>query len=129
MTTPIPDRLTAALDKALNDVGVTLDMRKVKAVAAALADRHEPGERLRAAVHDYLWSDPDGRDDALADLMKAYDEAVAARPEPGELNAKIVARLVRAYRVHPVEVATACDEQIDRSGNLLGWLREVTQAR
>ncbi|GLI99102.1 hypothetical protein [Sphingobium sp. BS19] len=41
------------------------------------------------------------------------------------VEAKLLTRLVEAYRNNPVGVAKACDEQIDRSGNLLGYLREA----
>src|SRR4051812_20051776 len=32
--------------------------------------------------------------------------------------------LVPLYRNDPVEIARLCDEELDRTGNLLGWLRE-----
>ena len=40
---------------------------------------------------------------------------------------QISRRVARAYRADSVNVAALCDEQLDRSGNLLGWLREYAQ--
>ena len=39
----------------------------------------------------------------------------------------IITRLGEAYVKHPVEVAMICDEYLDRSGNLLGKVREVAE--
>ena len=41
---------------------------------------------------------------------------------------KLVEGIVKAYRRDPVAVATAFDEVIDRSGALLGHLRDVAAA-
>jgi hypothetical protein len=41
------------------------------------------------------------------------------------LRALITSRLVHAYHRDGAEIARLCDEVIDRSGNLLGWLREA----
>lgn len=41
-----------------------------------------------------------------------------------DLREKIIDRLAASYLADPVKVATALDAQIDRSGNLLGWLRD-----
>jgi len=46
---------------------------------------------------------------------------------PAGYRDNVVDRLTEAYKLHPVEVAKACDEAIDRSGNLLGWLRELAR--
>jgi len=37
----------------------------------------------------------------------------------------IVDRLLLAYNKRPVEFAAACDEVIDPTGNLLGWIRDL----
>ena len=37
----------------------------------------------------------------------------------------VLNRLVEQYLNNRVEVAEAIDTRIDRSGNLLGWLREL----
>ena len=44
-----------------------------------------------------------------------------------KLCAKITLRLAQAYLRNPAAVASICDEQLDKSGNLLGWLREAAQ--
>jgi hypothetical protein len=41
----------------------------------------------------------------------------------------LVARLVEIYRRDRVTVARICDEQLDRSGNLLGYLRDAAAIR
>lgn len=46
-----------------------------------------------------------------------------------ELRGKIFDRLVDAYMQRPVAVAKACDEMIDRSGNMLGWLRDAASIK
>lgn len=50
---------------------------------------------------------------------------MTTNPPAATVEAKLLTRLVEAYRNNPVGVAKACDEQIDRSGNLLGYLREA----
>lgn len=54
-----------------------------------------------------------------------YDKSQA---ELGECR-KVVDRLVHCYTSRPVDVAEACDEVIDRSGNLLGWIRSAALDR
>lgn len=54
----------------------------------------------------------------MIDLKRNFLKEVA-------LMDKIATRLVEAYRHRPCEVAAALDEIIDRSGNLLGWVREL----
>lgn len=44
-----------------------------------------------------------------------------------ELALQIADRMTLVYRAHPAEIAETCDEQIDRSGNLLGWLRDYSR--
>lgn len=39
---------------------------------------------------------------------------------------KLVNRLVECYKAEPAKVAKAIDEIIDRSGNLLGYLRDAS---
>ena len=41
---------------------------------------------------------------------------------------KIAQRMALCYSNRPTEVAQACDDTIDRSGNLLGWVRDVASA-
>lgn len=41
---------------------------------------------------------------------------------------KIEQRLVEWYNSNPSWAAAICDKDIDRSGNLLGWLRESAAA-
>jgi hypothetical protein len=55
----------------------------------------------------------------MTDKLKSGSELNCLLPQ------KIVDRLVLAYKDRPLEVAKACDEVIDRSGNLLGWVREA----
>ena len=42
------------------------------------------------------------------------------------LEEKIATRLVIAYIRNPKTIADACDQFIDRSVNLLGWIRELS---
>jgi hypothetical protein len=42
---------------------------------------------------------------------------------------KIVDRLVSSYLDQPVIVAGACDNIIDTSGQLLGWIREEAEKK
>lgn len=59
------------------------------------------------------------------DWERAIDTAwpvIAVRLARLEL---IAARLVETYRLRPCEVAAALDETIDRTGNLLGWVRTL----
>lgn len=44
------------------------------------------------------------------------------------VEAKISQRLAEAYLRDPGKIARLCDEEIDRSGNLLGWLREAASS-
>lgn len=44
-----------------------------------------------------------------------------------ELRAAAADRLAEAYRRNPAKVAESCDVVIDRSGNLLGWLRRLAE--
>jgi hypothetical protein len=53
---------------------------------------------------------------------------VPAQAHSPPLERQIMNRLVEAYRRDPVGIGTACDEQIDRSGNLLDWLRDLSLA-
>ena len=46
-----------------------------------------------------------------------------------ELAAKICDRLALVYKMSPEDLAAACDEKIDRSGNLLGWIRDYAALR
>lgn len=66
----------------------------------------------------------------MRDLMaqgaqSAMENPIPTNPPAATVEAKLLTRLVEAYRNNPVGVAKACDEQIDRSGNLLGYLREA----
>ena len=45
------------------------------------------------------------------------------------IETKIVDRLVAAYRNNPARVAAAMDESIDQSGNLLGWVRDLSASK
>lgn len=42
-----------------------------------------------------------------------------------ERVAPLVARMVELYRADRLRVATICDEHLDRTGNLLGYLRDA----
>ena len=46
-----------------------------------------------------------------------------------ELAAKIADRLALVYKERAFDLAEACDEKIDRSGNLLGWIRDYAALR
>jgi hypothetical protein len=50
-----------------------------------------------------------------------------ARVGSNELAVKIADRLAARYRAVPAAIAEACDETLDRSGNLLGWLRDYAR--
>jgi hypothetical protein len=54
--------------------------------------------------------------------MKENSEHIST----GLLTDKVARRLVLAYRVYPDYVARTLDERIDKSGMLLGWLRELS---
>jgi hypothetical protein len=41
-----------------------------------------------------------------------------------KLALKMAYRLEHCYKIRSVETANAIDEHIDKSGNLLGWLRD-----
>jgi hypothetical protein len=41
----------------------------------------------------------------------------------------IADRLAQAYEKDRARVAKACDEEVDRSGNLLGWLRDYVMLK
>lgn len=43
-----------------------------------------------------------------------------------KLKHLIIERLVECFQKKPSAVAKALDEEIDRTGNLLGWLRELS---
>ena len=42
-----------------------------------------------------------------------------------ELRLLIAERVLQAYHANPPKIACLIDEQVDRSGNLLGWLRDL----
>jgi hypothetical protein len=44
-----------------------------------------------------------------------------------DLVGAIAARIVECYRLRPSEVAKALDEAVDHSGNLLGWVRDLSR--
>ena len=44
-----------------------------------------------------------------------------------ELERQVVDRMIEAYKNNSCEVAEAMDTRIDRSGNLLGWIRELEE--
>ena len=41
---------------------------------------------------------------------------------------KVTHHLVELYRLDPKRVADICDESLDRTGNLLGYLRDAARA-
>lgn len=68
------------------------------------------------------------REAASAELI-AKDEALRlAREEADKLRRNMAKYFASAYRVDPAFVAEICDEQIDRTGALLGYVREEVAA-
>lgn len=70
----------------------------------------------------------------MSEHTSAMRAAAQAQAEPvqttheqdaSSLALKITERLVYSYRLRPAAVAAACDRDIDRSGNLLGWIRKA----
>jgi hypothetical protein len=66
-------------------------------------------------------------------LTKAQGQAIAAleaaaKPAAVPEVQKIADCLVRSYKLNPVLVADICDEKLDRSGALLGYIRVVALA-
>lgn len=60
--------------------------------------------------------------DALLFCPKCNEQHIDA-----PLALAMAERLLLGYRFQPVEVAKVCDETIDPSGNLLGWLRDYAK--
>lgn len=148
--------LVEALKQAANIIsedGTIIAHLKKRAVPQPVADDWPAGWRVggfnyclksAAASLRYLASNPvpSGGEEAhnAACLQQQAGEldvtrerlAKLARQAPSreplsELASKVLNRMVEGYRLRPADVATACDEQIDRSGNLLGWLREASR--
>ena len=46
--------------------------------------------------------------------------------EKRKIKHLIIKRLIEVYKKNPDVIAKALDEEIDRSGNLLGWVREIS---
>lgn len=51
----------------------------------------------------------------------------AATPPLDALARKIADRISTRYRADPAGIAAVLDEDVDRSGNLLGWLRDYAR--
>jgi len=67
---------------------------------------------------------------ARAALKAAIPEAVEAEREKARvLRRNFAEYLVPAYIATPIAIANICDEQLDRTGNLLGYVREAARAR
>jgi hypothetical protein len=58
-----------------------------------------------------------------AEYFRAALAHAAAEARRATLR-RVAKGLVPLYRNDPVEIARLCDEELDRTGNLLGWLRE-----
>lgn len=123
---------------------MVLDDAFAATARAALATHPEPGEldefafrnevyrRIGIPVRKWLAehppSDKPGAATAFGDaLFHVIDKSL--RRESGELDRKIVDRLVEVYNRDSVGLAYLLDEQVDQSGNLLGWLRDAVRAR
>ena len=95
----------------------------------------EPTQAMRETARTvvttagYDW--PDHRRNGLvAGVARAIADAAAAEQQvAATLRRNFAEHLVDAYRVDPVAVATLCDERLDRSGALLGYLREAAAKR
>ena len=68
------------------------------------------------------------KDAIIADLEEyniAQGNALEKLRAENERLTKIVDRLMLIYQRNPQSVAMDLDEQLDRSGNLLGWVRDA----
>ena len=71
------------------------------------------------------------RDGYQATVVKQRAELAAkdeALKDAEKLRRNVARYFASAYRVDPVFVAEICDEQIDRTGTLLGYVREEAAA-
>ena len=59
--------------------------------------------------------------------LTALREELERHGQGARNRLRIVEQLTIAYRADPVSVAGLCDEVLDRSGALLGWLREAAR--
>lgn len=61
-------------------------------------------------------------------LAEAREELLEkAKAESKALRMNFAKYLVPAYLENPVEIARLCDEELDRTGNLLGYLRQAAR--
>ena len=142
------ETLRLARDRIVDEGGsgwkalVTRCNRDYMALRAALDEA--PGEEQFASVarrmyaaHDAygagFYGETDWREAyaelraMLADRPDAPTVALTEECKRNALAQKVLDRLVLCYLTRPADVADACDESIDRSGNLLGWIRDAAR--
>lgn len=85
-------------------------------------DMPDLGGRVRNLLLEILPAYPR----MVQDAQQRYEEAVIkfARTEREIALRRIAKGLVPLYRTSQAETARLCDEDLDPTGNLLGWLRE-----
>ena len=117
-------------------LGKELEIENTRLAACgvvAMSDTPESAARNRDMLPEY-------RSASCDDVARRVDECMSLRAERDALRAEVeglrsmpanktLARLAECYLKRPVEVAKACDEMIDRSGNLLGWIRDAARGK
>jgi len=66
--------------------------------------------------------------EAVEDFCRVSDQNERLRADLLSLRKNFARYLAAEYRRSPARVATLCDETLDRSGELLGYVREFAQA-
>jgi hypothetical protein len=109
---------TAAIDPDVWVAEIEGDARPAWVVKSTGGICHPTAEPFKHRVMP--WIEPEHVTDKPAE-----DQLAKAKAESAALRKNFAQYLVPAYIANPVEIARICDEEIDQTGRLLGYVRKA----